>query len=381
MTKFDMELGPFIPNKLTTKKHMRTLLIALIPIIIFAIYKHGYIPYSNNEISFNEIFYPLIFILSGAFTGVLIELIYARIVMKKNKTRIIERVEKSYSYMPGLILALILPANTPIYILIIGTFFGVVFGKLLYGGFGKNIFNPALLGFMLITFLSKLNIIQIYKDGVIIPPFSPSNLDGIGSYSEIVKPFGDLYDFLFGNIPGALGVTNSALIILAFMYLSSKKVIKWEIPLIYVGTVFIMNYIIATIVGIGLWYPVMQILSGGLLFGAVFMATDPVTSPVTPIGKIFFGVALGILTVIFRHTLSHPESIMLSILFLNAAVSLFDKLGSVARFNFDRVAAIYAFAIILMITTSIFIAKMYTSDLEKVANLRQGNTITVSNLT
>lgn len=372
--KFNVLKGPFIKSKNSTHKIMRNLIISLIPIIIFSFYKNGIVPYLNNKTDLYGMFYPLIFIFVGTISTFIIEILYFLIFLKKRKENLILYIKNSFSLIPGLFVSLVLPLNTPIEILIFGCLIATIIGKMIYGGFGKNIFNPALIGclFVLSTYSSiittnggYINKYELDTIGSATPLTNVKLVDGIGSYETLVKPFGSLKEFFFGMIPGSVGETCSFLIILAFFYLVFKRVIKWKIPVIYVGTVFIMTYIIGSINGLGIWYPLFHILSGGLLFGAVFMATDPVTSPTTSVGEILYALFLGILTVMFRFNTSAPEGVLTSILTMNMFVMLLDKIGSSGKIAINKIIVPLIISIILIIGISINIGNKYnktTSD-------------------
>lgn len=369
--KFNVIKGPFIKSKNSTHKMMNNLIIALIPIILFTFYKNGIVLYQNNKTSFFGMFYPLIFILIGTLSSFLIETLYAYIFLKKRKKELKDYIKNSFGLIPGLFVSLVLPLNTPIEILVFGCFIATVVGKMLYGGFGKNIFNPALIGclFVVSTYSSiiglnggYINKYELDTIGSATPLTNVKLVDGIGSYDTLVKPFGSLKDFFFGMIPGSAGETCSFLIVLAFFYLVYKRVIKWKIPVIYVSTVFIMTYIIGSINGLGLWYPLFNILSGGLLFGAVFMATDPVTSPTTSVGEVIYALFLGILTVIFRYLTKAPEGVLTSILTMNMFVMLLDRLGSSNKIAIKKIMIPLIICTILIIGVSINIGNKYTKE-------------------
>ena len=348
-------MGPFVRSKNSTNKMMMHLLIALIPIVIFSIYKNGYIPYSNGYISFIEIFDPIIKIFIGALTSFLIESIYALIFRKKNY------IKNSYAFFPGLFLALILPLNVPIYVLVVASIVASV-SKLVCGGFGKNIFNPALIGylFIVLVFSSVLttdNYFNAYELDTISKPTPLTNasmISGIGNYEQLVKPYGNLFDFFLGSIPGSLAETSAFFCILAFIYLTATGTIKWRIPLVYVTTVFLITFGIGRLLGQGIYYPLFHLFSGGLMFGAVFMATDPVTSAVTPVGQILQGFLLGIITVVFRFI--GVEGVAYSILIINAVVFLLDKIGMRSRFNFIRSLIWFVFVWLIIIGVTIGVA-------------------------
>lgn len=348
-------MGPFVRSKNSTNKMMMHLLIALIPIVIFSIYKNGYIPYSNGYISFIEIFDPIIKIFIGALTSFLIESIYALIFRKKNY------IKNSYAFFPGLFLALILPLNVPIYVLVVASIVASV-SKLVCGGFGKNIFNPALIGYLFIVLvfssvLTTNNYFNAYELDTISKPTPLTNasmISGIGNYEQLVKPYGNLFDFFLGSIPGSLAETSAFFCIVAFIYLTATGTIKWRIPLVYVTTVFLITFGIGRLLGQGIYYPLFHLFSGGLMFGAVFMATDPVTSAVTPVGQILQGFLLGIITVVFRFI--GVEGVAYSILIINAVVFLLDKIGMRSRFNFIRSLIWFVFVWLIIIGVTIGLA-------------------------
>lgn len=371
-----MMKGPFIKSNNKTSIIMRHLLIALLPIILFSVYKNGYIPYSHGKTDMFGLFYPLIFILIGVVTTFIVELIYA-LVTKKNLK---EYLSQSFSIFPGLFLALILPLNIPISVLIIGGIVATVVGKLVFGGFGKNIFNPALIGYIFIVAAyasvfstsAYLNAYEIDTISTATPLTNASMVEGIGTYDELVKPYGDLNDFFIGTIPGAVGEVSAVLCLIALIYLSVVKVLKWRISITYIGTVFLITLITGRMLGQDIYYPLFHILSGGLMFGAVFMATDPVTSPVTPIGQVIYGLFLGILTVIFRF--NGVEGVATSILTMNMLVFVIDKIGAKSRFNIYRSFGIFAVGILLVFIVGISLAgSKKDKDFDIISKTKNGN--------
>lgn len=368
MKDFHLKVGPFIKNNHSTKKIMIHLLISLTPIILFSFYKNGIIPYQHGSINFLGIFYPLVFILIPTLTSFLIELLYALFFLKKDRAGLKEYLSESFSIFPGLFLGLILPINTPISIVIFGAFMATFVGKLLFGGFGNNVFNPALVGrlFIISTYAvvigsngGYLNSYELDTITAATPLSNLSAVSGIGTYETLVAPFGNLWNFFLGTIPGAVGETSALLCIIAFIYLTITKVIKWKIPATYILTVFLMTYMIGSINDLGIWYPLFQVFSGGLIFGAVFMATDPVTSPTTPIGQVLYGLFLGILTVIFRYLTPLPEGVLTSILTMNMFVFIIDKIGAKARFNFKKALIPFLLAWIFILATGAVIGNQY----------------------
>lgn len=341
MKTFDVKIGPYIKDKNSTSKIMLNVIIALIPIILFSFYKNGYVPYSMGYGDIYDLFYPLLFVLIGALASFALEMLYALIFLrKKYNNKVFHYLKTSYSFMPGLFMALVLPLSTPLPVLLLGVFVAVIIGKMVFGGFGQNIFNPALIGvlFIMICFSSSISTYaNLYEIDAISSstPLTNENLlienNQLISADTLIKPYGSLLDFFIGNIPGSVGEVSSILIIAGFIFLVITKSVKWKITLTYVATSLIMTFIIGMFNGVGYIYPIYQILSGGLLFGAVFMATDPVTSPTTFLGQIIYGIGLGILTILIRFLLPYLEGVLISILCMNMLVFIIDRIGFVAR--------------------------------------------------
>lgn len=341
--KFFKEKGPHIKDEDTTSKIMTRLLIALAPIVAFVIFKNSILVYYYTNASVLESIHPILMILVSILTSFISELLYFKLLLKKTFKESFYEINRSFTIIPGLLLSLVLPPNIPLWLVCFGSAFATIFGKMIYGGFGQNIFNPALIGYLFISasYSSKmgsyLNLYELDAISTATPLTNLSSLNYYGTYDTIVGSYGTLFNFFSGMIPGALGETCKLLIIIAFIYLALTKTIKYLIPVMYILTVFIMTYFIGNIAGLDIWYPLFHILSGGLLFGAVFMATDPVTSPATKIGQIFYGISLGILTVVLRFKTSYPEGVMTSILFMNMLVPLFDKIGLYFKYNIKRI--------------------------------------------
>ena len=218
----------------------------------------------------------------------------------------------------GLLLALILPPLIPLWMVAVGSIFAIAIVKEAFGGLGHNIFNPALAAraFMSVSFSMQMT--------TWVRPMG-FGADAITSATPLSESFvwqGDklsLYQALFlGDVAGSIGETSALLIIIGGVFLLARGIINWRIPAIYIGTVALMA------LGLGQG-PLFYILSGGLMLGAFFMATDYVTSPLTNRGKIVFSVALGVLTVMIRYFGGMPEGVCYSILFMNAITPLIDR--------------------------------------------------------
>lgn len=332
---FHTRVGNFLKTDNSTSKIMNNLLIALFPIYLFAFYKNGLLPIIKGYGDIGSLFHLLLVLILPCLVCLGTEYLWYNYLLKE-KRDIKYFVNDTYALIPGLFLSLIIPINTPIYLLILGSLFMIIIGKLIYGGFGHNFLNPALVGRFFImgcygAIIGKsggyLNLYEKSLDTIAgaTPLGNLASLNYSGSYQNIITPFGSIWNFLIGNIPGAIGETSSLLILLALIYLILNKVIKWRIPVYYLGTVFVSTMIIGFANGMGLWYPLFHLLSGGLLFGAVFMATDPVTSPLTKNSQIIYGISLGILTLFFRFLTSYPEGVCVSILIMNLVVLLLNK--------------------------------------------------------
>lgn len=244
------------------------------------------------------------------------------------------RVKDLSAVITGLLLALVCPPNLPIWMLILGCLFAIVVAKEFFGGLGANVFNPALVGraFMFVSFSGAMTSwIQpgnsFFDAMSTATPLKLINAkEGIAlSASEIAKTLNlgsstDLYtQLILGNHAGCIGETSILLILLGFAYLLFKKVIDWRTPV----TMMITAVAITAIGGIN---PILTLTSGGLAFGAVFMATDYVTSPVTPKGKLLFGAGCGLITGLIRLFSGMPEGVMYSILIMNAGVPFLNKI-------------------------------------------------------
>lgn len=380
--KIITENGPFMKSKNSTTKMMMNLLIALTPIILFSFYYNGIRLYNLKAISLIEMFKPLLLVLVGTLTSFLIEVIYALIIKNKKP---FEYSFYSYSIFPGLFLSLIVPVNTPIILLIMAVCFGVIFGKIVFGGFGKNIFNPSLVGYLFI-FVCYSSTLTSSLDAIsgATPLANLKGFEYVGTYNDLVLPYNSIFDLILGFKGGAIGEISGLLCIIAFIYLTITKVIKYKIPCTYILTVFIMASIIALTNDMGLWYPLLHIFSGGLLFGAVFMATDPVTTPITSFGQIVSGILMGIITVICRFLIPGlVEGVMLSILSVNLLVAILDNIGVKVKFDIKKCIIPLVILILLVITLSLYIGlskvktdKKDTTSLEIIETIKNNDKTT-----
>lgn len=305
---------PLINTKkyFTPQKMMRTVIISLIPLILSSIYFFGWRSF--------------ILLLWVTLFGTATELIFEKKYGKKASEAI---------FVTCILYVLTLPARTPFWIAAVGIIFGVVFGKEVFGGFGKNVFNPALVAraFVYVSFPEHLTI-QWSKAASGFPGgFSKYLTESIDAISQatpmlIFRETGEmtsLLKLLIGNVSGSLGETSAVLIILAAIYLIYKKVASWEtmsgVLIGFTGLSSILYFLGFPQIP----NPIFGILSGGFLFGTVFMATDPVSSPKTKEGKWIYGILIGIVTVIIRGYALFAGGMMFAILIGNTFAPIIDE--------------------------------------------------------
>lgn len=214
----------------------------------------------------------------------------------------------------GLLLGLNLPANIPLWQVVIGAFFAIVVVKCLFGGLGANLVNPAI----------TARVLMLVSFGAMAMPAMPTIVDTVASATPLAAPADavTLLDLFLGVHGGALGETSALALLVGFVYLLVRRVISWHIPVAFVGSAFVFTFLFG---GFELYGALAAILSGGLLLGAIFMATDYVTSPVTPWGRIIFGAGAGLITVLIRLFGSYPEGVSFAILFMNILTPYIDR--------------------------------------------------------
>ncbi len=233
----------------------------------------------------------------------------------------------------GLILALVLPPNFPLWMGAVGAAFGIIFGKQVFGGLGQNIFNPALLGraFLMAAFPVAMTtwVRPFYWT---LPPDAITGATplALAKFSHQITPYAKLF---WGNVGGSLGETSAFAILIGGFYLIYKKIIDWKLVLSYVGTVFVLGGIFWLINPQKYPDPLFHVLAGGLLLGAFFMITDMVATPLTQTGRIVYGIIAGILVIVIRLWGGYPEGVMFSILISNAIRPWIDRIFVPRRFG------------------------------------------------
>ncbi|MCK5720613.1 MAG: RnfABCDGE type electron transport complex subunit D [Thiomargarita sp.] len=318
--KLIVQAAPFLQQGLTTPKAMLDVIYVLIPITLASIWFFG--------------LSVLLIIMASIAGAVLTEWIFT----PANKR--ISSLQDGSAILTGLLLGLTLPPNLPLWMAFIGSMIGIGLGKTIWGGLGNNLFNPALLGraFLLANFPSAMttwtaqiegSIFQ-FHDSLFALPFMQSNVDSITTATPLglmkfEQQSTSVFDLLLGRTSGSFGETCAILIILGGLYLLLRKSIDWRIPVAILTTVVIFTGLLFMINSSHYPSPIFTIFSGGLLFGTFFMATDPVTSPLTPKGTWIFGIGIGLIVILIRVFGGFPEGMMYAILLMNATIPLIER--------------------------------------------------------
>lgn len=310
--------SPHVHGTETVKKIMWSVVIALLPALAVSVFYFG-LP-------------VLILTLVSIATCLLTEYLIQRFMLKGNVS-----ITDGSAVITGLLLAFNVPANLPIWILMIGAFVAIAIAKMPFGGLGKNPFNPALVGrvFLLISFPVQMTTwpkptpiwnlgadvitgptpLGILKEGV-------KNGQAVG---DLMTEMPSYVDLLFGQMGGSFGEVSAIALLIGAMFLLIRKVITWEIPVSFLLTAFLFSGIFYLVDPSTYTNPCFHLVTGGLMLGACFMATDMVTSPTSRWGMIVFGVGCGLLTIIIRLFGAYPEGVSFAILIMNAFVPLINK--------------------------------------------------------
>ena len=241
----------------------------------------------------------------------------------------------------GILLAFNLPSNIPLYMIVMGALVAIGIGKMAFGGLGNNPFNPALVGrvFLLISFPARMTSWPVphqmvaYTDAV--TGATPLNLIGqiAGGNTAAAEQLPGLKDLFLGNIGGCLGEVSAVALLIGLVILLWRKVITWHIPVTILATVAVLTGILWLVNPVLYVNPLYHLCAGGLMLGAIFMATDYVTSPMTAKGMVWYGIGIGFLTVIIRYFGSYPEGMSFAILIMNAVVPLINNWCKPKRFG------------------------------------------------
>jgi len=325
MEKLIVSPSPHIHAGQSTRSIMLDVLIALIPAMLVSVYAYGW--------------GALMLILVSVVSCALVEYFSAKYLLK----RPMKGCDPSAA-VTGVLLALNLPPAAPWWVAVIGSIVAIGIAKMTFGGLGQNIFNPAIVGrvFLLVSFPVIMTSWDASGSWFAVDAFSGATplgavkeglsrglaLSDIPAYSTLT-----FKEQFFFNVGGSAGELSALALILGFIYLLVRRVIKPTIPVTIVATVFVMTGIFNLINPDLYTGPLFNIFSGGLLLGAIFMATDYVTSPMTTKGQIIFAVGIGVLTVLIRYFGSYPEGVSFAILIMNCCVPLLNKYCKPRRFG------------------------------------------------
>ena len=302
--------SPHIRSNENTRSIMLDVIIAMLPALVWAIYNFG--------------FKALISVVVSVVACLFWEWLYRKLLKKPQSIGDLSAV------VTGMLLAFVCPPELPWWTLIIGAFFSIVVVKQLYGGIGCNFLNPALAGraFLLAsyaTWMTTWAIPQIRPD--VTSAATPMTIMKEGTeeaFTTLMSNY-SIGDMFLGKVGGSLGEVSALCLLVGGVYLLIRKVISWQIPVAYIGTVAILTLIAAPAGIDNVQYMLYNVFGGGLMLGAIFMATDYATSPVTKPGQLIFGLGCGLLTCFIRRFGSYPEGVCYSILIMNCTTWLLDK--------------------------------------------------------
>lgn len=289
--------SPHVRSDKTVDKIMRDVIIALMPATIFGIYNFGS----------RALLIVVLCIISSVASEALFQLITKRKISINDYSAVVT----------GLLLALNLPHTVPWWIPVMGSVVAIIIVKQLFGGLGQNFMNPALgaRAFLLVSFAGLMTRWEL--DGVTTATPLGILKEGGSSLPSIAETF-------FGHIGGCIGETSAIALLIGGIYLLVRKIINWRVPVFFIGTVFVLSLLISGR-GFDINYAAYQIFSGGLMIGAIYMATDYSSSPMTKTGQIIMGLGCGILTAVIRMYGSYPEGVSFAIIIMNLFVPLIDR--------------------------------------------------------
>lgn len=304
--KLTVASSPHIRGNFRTNRIMLDVVLALLPALAVGVFQFG--------------IRAVIVALIGVASAVVAEWLYHAVTKTRNTI-----VDRS-AMVTGLLLSMTLPATVPYWQVVLGSFFAIVFAKALFGGLGQNIFNPALAG--------RAFLLLIYPAGITVF----ETVDGVSAatplHHMIMNEFPEqsIFGMFMGSSMGTIGEISAFALLLGGAYLVWRKVISPRIPVAYIATVAVLTLVFHKMDAPLLWMG-YHLVSGGLMLGAIFMATDYATSPVTAGGQILYGIGCGILTVVFRYYGLFPEGVTYAILIMNAVVWIIDRYTLPRRFG------------------------------------------------
>lgn len=304
--KLTVASSPHIRGNFRTNRIMLDVVLSLLPALAVGVWMLG--------------IRALVVTLISVASAVAAEWLYSLVTRTRNT------VVDGSAMVTGLLLAMTLPASVPYWQVVLGSFFAIVFVKCLCGGLGQNIFNPALAARALLMVVFPMGLTRYV------------GVDGVSSATPLhhmvmpALPEESILDMFLGNCPGSIGEISALALVLGGAYLVYRKVISLRIPVAYLGTVALLTLVFGKTDNHFSWM-LYSLFSGGLMLGAIFMATDYATSPATPVGQVIYGVGCGVLTVIFRYFGLFPEGVTYAILLMNAVVWFIDRHTAMRRFG------------------------------------------------
>ena len=310
--------SPHVHSPVTTKTIMRDVVLALVPALIGSVCFFG--------------IRALLVTLVSVVSCVLFEKMWCKLMKKHDKTYDMSAV------VTGILLAFVCPPTIEYWMIILGAAFAILLVKMLFGGIGKNVVNPALAGraFMFSWPVAMSTWVKVGLENA--ADVFGSSADAVTAATPLaamhqgLMPDATLLDCFWGNIGGCIGETSVVLLVIGGIYLLIRKVISWHIPVAYIGTVAILSLLFPMGNDPFAWCG-YQLCTGGLMLGAIFMATDYVTSPLTKLGQLVYGVGCGLLTVLIRYFGGYNEGVSYAILVMNCCVVLLDRIGRPTKFG------------------------------------------------
>ena len=319
MMKLTVTSSPHIRGTDSTSRIMRDVCIALLPTIIA-----GTIVYGMRA---------LVVILISACAALVGEFLWQKITKQPNT------IPNGSAAVTGILLALTLPVSVPYWFVALGSLFAVIVVKGLCGGLGQNVFNPALAARAFLLFMCPVYVTRFPSIDFVSSPFNMADVvtsaTPLHEMQMLALPETSLRNMFLGNIGGCIGEVSTLALLIGGAYLIIRRVIHPRIPVAYIGSVAILTLVFSHGDDPVMWM-LYSICGGGVMLGAIFMATDYATSPVSPVGQIIYGIGCGILTVYFRYTGLFPEGVTYAVLLMNAAAWLIDHVIRPRRFGMKK---------------------------------------------
>ena len=317
LSKLKVSSSPHIRTSEGITHIMLDVIIALMPALIVSVYVFG----------LRALFLVAVSVASCAA----FEYLYCLILKKPNS------VSDLSACVTGLLLAFCLPVSSQWWMVVVGAAFAIIIVKQLYGGIGKNFMNPALAGraFLLASWPAAMTLWTAPRADLPLikaVPDAVSSATPLSALSQGIAPEASFADMALGMIGGSMGEVSALALLVGGAYLIYRKVIGWQIPVAYIGTVAVLSFLFPK-TGSGIEFMLYSVFGGGLFLGAIFMATDYVTSPVTKKGQLVFGIGCGLFTVLIRYFGSYNEGVCYSIMVMNLLVPLIEKYTKPTRFG------------------------------------------------